>query len=128
MRASSAAAWMTWDNYERVSLSESARVLLCDLAAGDLARPLSELCPDWEEVFQGVCRNGLLGLTYRYMTRGASRGALPEEFRRSVQRSHVLRVIDMRLMYRSISTVLASLAGAQVDCILLKGPALAYQI
>jgi hypothetical protein len=55
------------NSHERVPISDTTRTLLCDFAAGDVKRPLHRLDADWEEVLQGVCRNGLLGLTHRYL-------------------------------------------------------------
>jgi hypothetical protein len=119
---------MPTDCYERVHVSDSARTIVCALAAGNLERPLPECAPDWEEVFQGVCRNGLQGLTYRYLTRGVSRDVPPAGFKSAVQRAHYLRAVDTQLMYRQIAEVLARLAEAGIDCLVLKGPALAYTI
>jgi hypothetical protein len=69
------------DSYERVPISDATRTLLCDFAAGDVKRLLHRLDADWEEVFQGVCRNGLLGLTHRYLTQREPQDYPPLEFR-----------------------------------------------
>ena len=36
--------------HERVPTSDATRVLLCDLTAGDVNRPLHRLDADWEKV------------------------------------------------------------------------------
>jgi hypothetical protein len=75
------------DSHKRVPLSDATRTLLCDFAAGDLKRPLHHLEADWEKVFQGVCRNGLLGLTHRYLKQWEPHDYPPPEFRQWVQQA-----------------------------------------
>jgi hypothetical protein len=116
------------DSYERVSISEATRTLLCDFAAGDVNRPLHRLDADWEEVFQGVCRNGLLGLTHHYLTQWEPQDYPPLEFRQRVQKAYRISAIRMALMYRNIGKVLAPLAKSEVDYMVVKGPALAYTV
>src|SRR4051794_17332815 len=116
------------DSFEREPMAESTRALLCELAAGDLARPLHLRAPDWDEVLRGVRRNGLVGLAHRYLTQGASRDHAPEEFRRAVQRERYSTAVRMGLLYRHIGTVLARLAVASIDHLVLKGPALAHHV
>ena len=88
------------DCYHHVQLSAAARSLLCALAAGDLGRPLPRVAVDWEEVFQAVCRHGLVGLADRYLALGASRADPPPAFRRAVREG---------LLERAIGEVLAGL-------------------
>lgn len=116
------------DSYERVPLTDATRTLLCDFAAGDPGRPLHRVDADWEAVFQGVCRNGLLGLTYRYLAHWESTGYPPPEFRQWVQQGHRGSAIRMALMYRNIGKVLAQLAQAGVDFMAIKGPVLAHMV
>jgi len=116
------------DSYERVPVSDATRTLLCDFAAGDLKRPLRDVDVDWEEVFRGVCRNGLLGLTRRYLVHWEQEPHPPLEFRRWVAQVHRTNAIRMVLMYREIAKVLAQVAGSELDCVVVKGPALAYTI
>ncbi len=103
-------------------------MLLCDFAAGDVQRPLHYLDADWEEVFQGVCRNGLLGLTHRYLTRWEPRDYPPLEFRQWVQQAYRLCTMCMMSLYVEIGKVLAQLAESGVDYMVLKGPVLAYLV
>ena len=116
------------NSHERVPISDATRTLLCDFAAGDLKRPLHRLDADWEEVFQGVYRNGLLGLTHRYLKQWEPRDYPPPEFRQRVQQAYRISAIRMALMYRNIKKVLAQLAESGVDSIVVKGPALAYTV
>jgi predicted nucleotidyltransferase len=116
------------DSYERVPISDATRTLLCDFAAGDVKRPLHRLDADWEKVFQGACRNGLLGLTHRYLKQREPQDYPPPEFRQRVQQAYRIRAIRMALMYRNIRQVLAQLAESGVDYMVVKGPALAYTV
>ncbi|RMF00574.1 MAG: hypothetical protein D6768_12480, partial [Chloroflexi bacterium] len=69
--------------HKRVAVAESTRQFLCHLAAADVHRPLPVAeYMDWDEVFAGVCRNGLLGLAYRWQK--ANPGHLPAEFEAAV--------------------------------------------
>jgi hypothetical protein len=116
------------DSHERVPLSDATRTLLCDFAAGDLKRPLHHLEADWEKVFQGVCRNGLLGLTHRYLKQWEPHDYPPPEFRQWVQQAYRTSAIRMALMYRHIGKVLAQLVESRVDYMVVKGPALAHTV
>ncbi len=116
------------NSHERVPMSDATRTLLCDFAAGDVKRPLHRLDADWEEVFQGVCRSGLLGLTHRYLKQWEPQDYPPPEFRRRVQNAYRSSAIHMALMYREIGKVLAQAAESGVDCMVVKGPALAHTV
>jgi hypothetical protein len=116
------------DSYERVPISGATRTLLCDFAAGDVNQPLHRLDADWEEVFQGVCRNGLLGLTHRYLTQWEPQDYPPPEFGQWVQKAYRTSAIRMAWMYRNIGKVLAQLTESGVDYMVVKGPALAHSV
>jgi len=116
------------DSFERVPISDTTRTLLCDFAAGNLKRPLHRMDADWEKVFQGVCCNGLVGLTHRYLTQREPQDYPPPEFRQRVQQAYRISAIRMALMYRRIGKVLAQLAESGVDYMVVKGPALAYTV
>ena len=116
------------DSYERVPISAATRTLLCDFAAGDVGRPLHRLDPDWEEVFQAVCRNGLLGLTHRYLKHRQACEYPPPEFRQAVNDAYRTSAIRMALMVLRISQVLARLAESGIDFMVVKGPALAHTV
>jgi hypothetical protein len=116
------------DSYERIPISAATRTLLCDFAAGDVRRPLHRLDPDWEEVFQAVCRNGLLGLTYHYLKHRQACEYPPPEFRQAVNDAYRTSAIRMALMYLRVGQVLARLAESGIDFMVVKGPALAHTV
>jgi len=116
------------DSYERAPISAATLTLLCDFAAGDVRRPLHHLDPDWEEVFQAVCRNGLLGLTHRYLKHRQACEYPPPEFRQAVSAAYRTSAIRMTLMYLRIGQVLARLAESGIDFMVVKGPALAHTV
>jgi hypothetical protein len=116
------------DSYKRVPISNATRTLLCDLAAGDVRRPLHRLDADWEKVFQSVCRNGLLGLTHRYLKLRQPHDYPPPEFTQWIKQAYRTSAIRMALMYRNIGPVLARLAQSGVDYMVVKGPALAHTV
>ena len=114
------------DSYERAPISEATRTLLCDFAAGDLERPLHRLDADWEEVFHAVCRNGLAGLTHRYLQSWEPQDYPPPAFREWIARAYRTSAMRMVMMYGRIGKVLARLASSGVDYLVVKGPALAH--
>ncbi len=116
------------DSYERAPISETTRLLLCDFAAGDEQWPLSSVEADWEEVFQAVCRNGLLGLTHRYLKQQTAQDYPPPVFRQWVQQAYRTSALRMTLMYRRLGKVLAQLAASGLDYMVVKGPALAHTV
>jgi hypothetical protein len=116
------------DNYEREQLSESERLILCDFAASNLERPLHHVDVDWEDVFQAVGRNGLLGLTYRYLKRGCHRDYPPLEFKQTIQQAYRISAIRIAQMYRRIHPVLDKLTQSPIDFMVVKGPALAHLV
>ena len=116
------------ESYHRVELSEAARAVLCALAAGDVGRPLPPVAADWEEVFQAVCRNGLVGLADRYLALGASRADPPPAFRRAVREARYLGALRQGLLERAIGEVLAGLRESGIAYLVLKGPALAQLV
>src|SRR5690348_4097112 len=115
-------------SYDRVPLSPVARALLCTFTAGDLQRSLPCVAADWDEVFQGVCRNGLLGLTYRYLHQGVSRDYPPAAFKEAIQQARYREAVGVALLYRGIRAALTLLTDASLDFLVLKGPALAQQV
>lgn len=114
------------NSYERTLVPEGVRLLLCDFAAGDLERPLRHLDVDWEQVFAGVCRNGLLGLSHRYLRLRATPGYPPASFVQSIKRAYRKTAFHTVLVYQDIRKVLAHLSATDVDYMVLKGPALAH--
>lgn len=113
------------DNYQREYLSQQAHALLCNFASGDLQRPVRDVELDWEEVFQGVGRNGLLGLTYRYLQEGRSRYQIPFYFKQWVERAFRTSTLRMAAMYRKVANTLVKLNQSKIDYLVVKGPALA---
>lgn len=116
------------DSFERVPVAETTRAVLCTLAAGDLTRSVQVDDADWDEILQEICRNELVVLAYRYLAQGASRDLARAEFRLAIQRERYGSAVRMGLLYRHIGTVLAGLADASIDHLVLKGPALAHQV
>lgn len=112
----------------RVPITDATRSLLCDFAAGDLKRQLDHLDADWDQVFHNVCRNGLLGLTHRYMKQQKSQDYPPPEFRQRVHQAYRLDALRMALMYRNIGQVLVQLKKSGLDYLVIKGPAIAHTV
>lgn len=116
------------DRYELEPISAATRTVLCDFAAGDLERPLHRVQADWEEVFRGISRNGLLGLTFRYLRHWKVQDYPPPRFRQWVHQAYRLSAIRMAVTYRYIGGVLAQLAESGIDCMVVKGPAVAHRV
>lgn len=116
------------DSYDRQVFSAPTRHLLCHFAAGDVRRPLPAADADWEEVFQGVCSNGLLGLTWHYLAQQREQDRPPPEFCRQVQAAYRLNAMRMALMYRKVRRTLAGLTQSSVAFLVIKGPAVAHTI
>lgn len=112
----------------RAPISDSARVLLCSLAAGDVRRPLPRVDADWEEVFRGVCRNGLLGLTHRTLQHQDSQDYPPPAFRHKVHLATRIDAVRMAVKQQSVEDVLERLNQAGLDTMVVKGPAIAHTL
>jgi Uncharacterised nucleotidyltransferase len=117
-----------FDTHERRPISDTTRTLLCDFAAGDMTRPLSHLDANWEDVLQHVCSNGLLGLAHTYLVHQERQDYPPPEFRQWIQQAHTTNTTRMLLVYRNIVKALAHLTKCGIDCMVVKGPALAYTV
>lgn len=116
------------DGFARARFSVATRQLLCVLAAGDIGRPLPGVAADWDEVFDGVCRHGLVGLTYAYLRQHPSPDYPPATFRQQVRHAYVRTTVATALMYRTIDGVLSRLRQAGIDCLVVKGPAVAHTL
>lgn len=116
------------DSYERAYVSPTTRTLLCHFAAGDLTRPLPRIEADWAEVFQAVCRNGLLGLTQRYLSHHQTLDYPPRAFRQQVAEAQRLSAMRMLLMYRNVRWVLDQLVRAGLDFMVVKGLAVGHVV
>ena len=115
------------DGFRAVPLAAPTRALLRHFAAGDPDRPWPTGDVDWDEVYQGCCRNGLLGLAQRALAnrRGEGRGSPPPPaFRRAVARAQGLTGLRLAVLGRAGGSTLRGLLAAGVDPIVLKGPAL----
>jgi len=116
------------DSFEREPISGAALTLLCDFASGDTKRTICRLDADWEEVFQALCRNGLIGLAYRHLNQWEDRDHPPSSFRESVYQAYRVSAIRMALMCRHIGRVLRMLNESGLEFMVVKGPALAHSV
>jgi hypothetical protein len=116
------------DSYERTPSTEAVRSVLCVFAAGDPKRVLPRLDVDWEQVFKGVARNGLIGLTHYYLEQNEKLDFLPPSFREQIHRAHLARTVQMARLYQNIGRVICELEDSGIDFLVVKGPALAYGV
>src|SRR5687768_9439896 len=114
--------------FRREYISDATRQLVCFFAAGDVTRPLPVVEADWDDVFYAICRNGLVGLTVRYLRAQASRDYPPRGFRQSLNQAYLLSSLNLATLYRRMGVVLGPLVDAGVDCMVLKGPAVGQLI
>lgn len=116
------------DSYQRTHVSAEARTLLCYFAAGDVTRPMPLVAADWEEVFQRVCSNGLLGLAQHCLAQATRRDYPPQAFRQHIHAAQRLNAMRMLLMHRKVHAVLAHLDRSGPDWMVVKGMAVAYSV
>ncbi len=116
------------DLYERSHLQDGVLALLCDLATGDLERPLTRIDADWEHIHTIISRSGLLGLTSRYLSHHPDADYPPASFREAIHATYRLSALRMAFHYRSVFQVLDSLNASGIDYMIVKGPAVAYSI
>lgn len=116
------------DSYERTASSEAVRTVLCVFAAGDPRRRLPSVDVDWEQVFKGVTRNGLLGLTHYYLEQNGQLDFLPPAFRERIHHAHLARTVQMARLYQNIGRVICGLEDSGINFLVIKGPALAYGV
>jgi hypothetical protein len=114
--------------FSRQLLSSETRHVLTQIASGDLERSWPEVAQDWDEILDGVYRNGLLGLTERYLAHGLAGRLPPAEFRSTIERARTFMHLHMALMYCWIGKVTAQISAAGIEAIILKGPALATSV
>lgn len=112
-------------SFERKPISQSTRRLLCQFAAADPSAPLEEIDADWQEVFEAVCRNGLIGLTHLYQKQRPGAAYPPPYFRRWVALANLTANALIRRTQQNVKRVLARFHEAGLECLVLKGPALA---
>jgi hypothetical protein len=115
-------------SFQREGVSEATRRLLCDFAAGDPLRPLERVDVDWEELFQAVCRNGLLALAHQHLEQQPSDDYPPPHFRQWIKQAKAINAVQMETFDDQIRPVLASLNDAGIDYLVVKGPAVARLI
>lgn len=108
--------------------AQATRMLVCHFAAGDVRQPLPQVNADWDEVFESICYHRLLGLVHRYLRQRPGPEYPPQWFRDKVEQAYQLGTMQMILRYTKIGRVLAAMTAAGIDCIVLKGPALAYGV
>src|SRR5690348_11565288 len=119
------------EGFASIPVAASTQTILSHFAAGDPTRPLPRVEADWDEVFRGVCRNGLLGLAQLYLAQHNGEGASsvpPESFRRAITRAQSLNALRLAVHSRATGRTLAGLAQAGLDPLTLKGPALAQLV
>ncbi len=115
-------------SYERAPVSETTRALLCVFAAADPRRPLPRLKADWDQVFRGIARNGLVGPSFDYLNRQAETDYPPPEFQQRIQQAHRTLTIRLAQLYKNIGRVITGLANHGINFLIVKGPALAYTV
>jgi predicted nucleotidyltransferase len=118
----------TPDSIAPVSEVEATQGLLCGFASGNMIQPLPGPGVDWQELYERICRNGLLGLAHHHLAQRQDQDNFPTKFRQQVQLHHRSDALRMALLYRHLGQVLAELAESEVDFIVIKGPAVAYTV
>ncbi|MHB1295242.1 MAG: nucleotidyltransferase domain-containing protein [Anaerolineae bacterium] len=111
-----------------MAFTAPAKQVLCVFASGDLERTLVGEGVDWDEVYQGACSKGLLGLAHRYARQGLSRAILPAWFTQAVADAFRGRAMRMALFSSTADRVMAMLNAAGLDYLVVKGPAIALTV
>lgn len=115
------------DQYHRHEMSPSTLALAVAFATGDMQRPLPEFSDvDWNAVFQAVCRNGILGITYYYLAQRQTSPYPPEEFQNNITSVYRLEALRMAQIHGYVRRVLEQLNVSGIDYLVVKGPVLAY--
>lgn len=114
------------DRYDRQGMSLSTRDIAAVFAAGEPSRPLPDVgdC-DWDDVFQAVYRNGILGITYHYLVQQQS-SQVPVDFQNAIANAYRLEALRMALVNRQVRGVLEQLNGSGIDYLVVKGPVVAH--
>jgi hypothetical protein len=97
-------------------------LLACASAAYD-ARPLPEEI-DWQGLLEAADRHGLIPLVSRHV----QASACPEAVRRAFRGHARISALRTARMEGALATLLASLTASGVPAIVLKGPALAWNV
>lgn len=116
------------ESHHRAPLSATTLQILCDFARGEVGHPLTVTTADWPAVFQAVSRNGLIGLAYHYLQHHPDREYPPQPFRDWIRATYRRAAMQMLQRYSAIRQVLQALEQAEVACLILKGPSVAYTV
>lgn len=116
-----------FDSYKREKISADALQIMLDFAAGDKNLELHQLPVDWQQVYEGICRNGLVGLTYNFLQSYSGQAYPPNEFREAVRSTYYISAVRMTMMHRSMLIVMRTLNEAGLDYLIVKGPAVAFR-
>jgi hypothetical protein len=116
------------DSYERQPLDQNTLALLCDFAVGDPQHPLRQVDANWQNVYEGVCHNGLVGLVYTYLALHEPTNYPSPAFREAVNHTYRLLALRMAMLYRSVVMVLTHLNEIGIDYMVVKGPAAAHTL
>jgi hypothetical protein len=114
-------------SYERRRIGAPTRALLCAFAAVDLSRPLPVGGVDWDEAFEAACDHGLVGIVQHYLQARPQHGC-PPAFCARIQAAYRRARLRMALNEQAAAQLFAQLEQAEVEYIVLKGPALAQLI
>ncbi|MBE0698312.1 MAG: nucleotidyltransferase family protein [Anaerolineaceae bacterium] len=121
------------DSYQRVNISSATLAILVDFAAANQGRRLSSMIGDtptlvdWEDVYAGVLRNGLIGLTYHYLS--ANPGLdIPTAFVEKIKKAFLIHSLRMTWINRNIKSVLSALNESGIQYLVVKGPAVAFSV
>lgn len=84
--------------------------------------------PDWQDILAAVEWHGVGPLMYRNIAAGAARHAVPVEFLAALKRLYQNNLIRNMYLEQLLGRVLDAFRDAQVNCIVLKGIALAHTV
>jgi hypothetical protein len=102
-------------------INPATRQWLCYVAALDRQRPMPDVEPDWEILFDSLCYHGLVSIAHFMLN-----SDLPTEFRQKVAEEHQVNVFSSSLMRRRVAALLSALNATQIDYMVVKGPVLAF--
>jgi len=109
--------------------------LLVGLARTELAerdrarlRGLIAAGPDWERLFRAASGNRVAPLVFCALDGLAALGSVPERIRLGLEKIYEQTVINTRVYLDEAAGLAADLAGAGIDCVLLRGLAVGITV
>jgi len=110
----------------RAPQSPAFRSVLTTLAGCDLRKPLPRADIDWDQMLAALQEHRIGGMAAYYLRHWTDPSYPPPSFQEAVKKLHYVKVVRMAAIYQKFEMIAQRFQDANIDFLVLKGPALAY--